>query len=416
MKNIIISAVLVLLTSATSSLGEVLELIDEPCQNYEETSTALQEAKAAWVDPPCYDFSYTFTGFQVGEPVPQAVQVRDGVAENGNKTMDDFFQMIESLCVENCPAEGAARCEVEYALEGYPMNIFIDIDQYQPDNRRTYAIENFAFIDCDDQEKPTNVPVTENPSEEPQETAAPSSAVVPGDEPTAIPTQGAPVDETITSSPTQMGTVDETKTNSPTQMTPVDENATNSPTSEATTSSPTAAATTSSPTPINSTSEFESRSTVVLNGFRISLTPVQQNSLNDTMLANIITDYLRADLEKLDGFLDVRLVAMDEDVTGQAGRQAPPYESRMFFGEAFFDGEAPEESAVLEIQNAALTDNTRIQKALDDGGVDAVLVETEIYEKETVGTEAPVASGAGRLRYTHLLSFVAAAASLSVVV
>jgi hypothetical protein len=213
-----------------------------------------------------------------------------------------------------------------------------------------------------------------------------------------------------------MGTIDETTTISPTQMTPVDENATNSPTLVATTTSPTAISTTSSPTPINSTSDLESRSTVVLNGFRISLTPDQENSLDDTMLANVITDYLRGDLEKLDGFLDVRLVTMDEDVAGQAGRQAQPFESRMFFGEAFFDGEAPEESAVLEIQDAALSDNTGIQKALDDGGVDAVLVETEIYEKESLGTEDPAASGAVRSRCTHLLSLIAAAASLFVVV
>jgi hypothetical protein len=202
-----------------------------------------------------------------------------------------------------------------------------------------------------------------------------------------------------------MNTVDATTTNSPTQMTPVDENATNSPTP---------VASTSSPTPINSTSDLESRSTVVLNGFRISLTPEQENSLDDAMLANIITDYLRADLKRLDGFVDVRLVAMNEDVTGQTGRQTQLYESHVFFGEAFFDGEAPEESAVLEIQDAALTDNTRIQKALDDGGVDAILVETEIYEKE-VGTEDPVSSWAWRLHHIHLLSFIAATASLVVV-
>lgn len=171
MKYQILFLLAVLLVSVTSSLGQGLQLIDEPCQNYQETSAALQEAKAAWVDPDCYDFAYTFTGFQVGLPVPQAVRVRNGVAENGEKTMDDFFGMVESLCVEGCPDAGAARCEIEYALEGYPMNIFIDIDKYQPDNRRAYTIEDFAFVVCDGQEEPTDVP--ETPEEQPQESAEP---------------------------------------------------------------------------------------------------------------------------------------------------------------------------------------------------------------------------------------------------
>lgn len=161
----------VLLTTTTYSIGQqVLQLKDEVCQNYEETSAALQDAKAAWVDPSCYDFSYTFTGYQIGQPEPQNVRVRNGVAENGEKTMDDFFGMIESLCVEGCPDAGAGRCEIEYAIEGYPMSIFIDIDKYQPDNRRAYTIEDFAFVVCDEQQEPTDeTDGPSNPEGQPQE-------------------------------------------------------------------------------------------------------------------------------------------------------------------------------------------------------------------------------------------------------
>ena len=154
-----ISFLAVLIVLVSSSFGEeVLQLVDEPCQNYEETSAALQEAKTVWVGPECYDFAYTFTGFQIGEPAPQAVRVRNGVAENGEKTMDDFFGMVESLCVEGCPAEGAARCEIAYGVEGYPTSIFIDMSKYYPDDRRAYLIENYAVVDCDGQEEPAPVP------------------------------------------------------------------------------------------------------------------------------------------------------------------------------------------------------------------------------------------------------------------
>lgn len=174
MKNAILVLLTVLMAMVTSSLGEdVMQLTDEPCQNYEETSAALQEAKTVWEGPDCYDFTYTFTGFQIGQPVPQVVQVRNGVAENGNKTMDDFFAMVESLCVENCPAEGAARCEIAYALEGYPMSIFIEMNKYFPDDRRTYTIENYAVVECDDQGQEEPTEVTENPEAQPQETPGP---------------------------------------------------------------------------------------------------------------------------------------------------------------------------------------------------------------------------------------------------
>lgn len=150
MQHHILLLLAILLSSASYSAGQqVLQLKDEPCQNYEEISAALLDAKSAWVDPDCYDFTYTFTGFQIGQPEPQSVRVRNGVAENGEKTIDDFFTMIESLCVEGCPNVGAARCEMEFAMEGYPMSIFIDVNQYQPDNRRAYIIEDFNFVVCE---------------------------------------------------------------------------------------------------------------------------------------------------------------------------------------------------------------------------------------------------------------------------
>lgn len=220
----------------------------------------------------------------------------------------------------------------------------------------------------------------------------------PADGPTVSPTRGAPEDDTTSNSPTQVAPVDDTTSTNPTQVAPVDDTTTNSPTQT------------------NNPIDLETRSTVVLSGFRISLSAEEEKSVDDTALSTVVTQYLREDLEKLDGFLDVRLVVMNEDMTGQTGRQAQPYESRMFFGEAFFAGDAPEDSAVLEIQGAALNDNTRMQKALSDGGVDAVLIKTEIYGKETIGTEDPATSAVGILHYSFWFSLIATAASLAAAV
>lgn len=223
-----------------------------------------------------------------------------------------------------------------------------------------------------------------------------------------IPTQGNPVDDTNTNSPTQMAIVDGSTTNSPTQD--MSETTSNSPT-QMTSVDETA---TSSPTQMSNTTNLASRSTVILNGFSISLT-TDEDSLDDETLSAVMTQYLRDELEKLDGFVDVRLTST-KDETGQTGRQAQPYESRVFFGEAFFAGEAPEESVVLDVQDAALTDNTRVQQALNDGGVNADLIKTEIYEKETVGTEDDTTSGAQAVWHTFWFSFGVMIASLSAVV
>lgn len=128
--------------------GQAMKLEDAPCQNYEQAEEVLIAAKAIWASPPCYDFSYTFMGFQVGTPSPIGVQVRNGVAENSEKTMEDFFDMIESLCVRDCPTSGAARCSNTFSDQGFPTRIEIDISKFTPDGARNYVISDFAVVEC----------------------------------------------------------------------------------------------------------------------------------------------------------------------------------------------------------------------------------------------------------------------------
>ena len=132
--------------------GQMTKLEAPPCTNWEETKANLDTAKAVWTQPACYDFSYTFLGFQIGLPAPKNVQVRNGVVAGGagDKTVNDFFNMIESLCVQDCPTAGAQRCRVSYDdTVGYPTSILIDISQYIADEERMYSLSDFAVIDCD---------------------------------------------------------------------------------------------------------------------------------------------------------------------------------------------------------------------------------------------------------------------------
>lgn len=147
MKSII--AWVILLEMALPVQGQARKLVDIPCQNYEKTKEELNAAKAIWAAPPCYDFTYTFTGFQNGTPSPKSVQVRNGVLSGeGAQNIDYFFDLIEAFCVRDCPTSGAARCFNTFSDKGIPTKVEIDISKFSPDGARNYIISDFAVVEC----------------------------------------------------------------------------------------------------------------------------------------------------------------------------------------------------------------------------------------------------------------------------
>ena len=132
-----------------------------PCTDWETTLSELNAAKSIWADPMCYDFSYTFRGYQVGAPEKVSVQVRNGQpVKSGGMTLPSLFDMIETLCISNCPNEGAQTCSVTYAAEGYPTSIFIDMSEYEADEERVYDISDFVIVECPEQSQSTIKDVT----------------------------------------------------------------------------------------------------------------------------------------------------------------------------------------------------------------------------------------------------------------
>jgi hypothetical protein len=146
------SALLLALLAAGRCQAEdqtITQLRATPCINWEENKDAFEEARAEWSAPPCYDFSYTFRGFQVGLPEAKAVQVRNGVISgDGDKSINDFFDMIETNCVTSCPTAGASKCVHKYAGDGHPLSIFIDMSQYRVGEELTYGISDYSVVDC----------------------------------------------------------------------------------------------------------------------------------------------------------------------------------------------------------------------------------------------------------------------------
>ena len=150
-------------------LQDVIALEPTPCQDWQANQAAFEAATAKWTltNPPCYDFSYKFLGFQIGLPAFRKVQVRNGVIDEstseGTRDVPHFFNMIQELCVADCPASGAETCRMEYDdTYGYPTSIFIDVSRYMADEERIYQIADFALVDCSDNNDNAGVAVDDN--------------------------------------------------------------------------------------------------------------------------------------------------------------------------------------------------------------------------------------------------------------
>jgi hypothetical protein len=114
--------------------------LNTPCVNWENSTAEYEAAIVSWVEPTCYNFSYTFLGFSIGLPQPEERQIVNGVALNVSDdvffhTLQDFYDMIYDLCVRDCPGgpgkneTGAHQCTNKYTTVSgvtYPESILID--------------------------------------------------------------------------------------------------------------------------------------------------------------------------------------------------------------------------------------------------------------------------------------------------
>ena len=156
----LVLSIAVYFSGITTVAGQQGNLILEttPCIDYETTQSNLQAAKALWTSQQsqetCYTFRYTFLGYQIGLPTSISVQVlQNGVVLSPDvdnpKTIEDFFDMIESLCITDCPESGAERCIVAYNAEhGFPESLLIDMSSYTKDEEHDYILEDFELVDC----------------------------------------------------------------------------------------------------------------------------------------------------------------------------------------------------------------------------------------------------------------------------
>lgn len=178
-------------TEEDGSSGGAIKLQNEVCLNSETTVPEFQASYNQWKqqDSSCYSFSYTFLGYSVPSVESRtvvngkAVGLTDYQKEMWYHTIEDFYSMIDQLCVRNCPrtnasAPAAHRCNITYSTTGsltYPSSIFIDVNQIMADEERVYRLDNVTLLSGEkcpgdtsslvDPEEPTE-PSTESENKE----------------------------------------------------------------------------------------------------------------------------------------------------------------------------------------------------------------------------------------------------------
>lgn len=69
------------------------------------------------------------------------------------KTLDDFWDLIQEICIQDCPTSGARKCGIVYAMNEeigfiYPAEVGTDEDSRFEDDGLFYRIEDVRAIAC----------------------------------------------------------------------------------------------------------------------------------------------------------------------------------------------------------------------------------------------------------------------------
>lgn len=74
---------------------------------------------------------------------------------NGRRldTFDDFWNLIQTKCIQDCPTTGAHFCDIEYATSPenglvYSAHLYIDDDSRFVGEEFIYRIENLRIVPC----------------------------------------------------------------------------------------------------------------------------------------------------------------------------------------------------------------------------------------------------------------------------
>lgn len=148
-----IKSVLLLVVFLTLSL--TLCQAQSSCVNWEKQKELFDKAKTAWTSPACYSFHFEASKFG-SESSGRDIQVKNGnAALDGDMSIDEIFDEIETQCLAKCPEEGAYSCDVSYsATRGYPLQVLIDKSQFTVGEETRYTISKVEETNCESHGSP----------------------------------------------------------------------------------------------------------------------------------------------------------------------------------------------------------------------------------------------------------------------
>jgi Family of unknown function (DUF6174) len=127
---------------------------DGPCDsNWNKTAQEYRQAVEKWGNPSCYTYTIKRICF-CPETITARVNIKvvnGTIVEPKNKvvdelwlsTMAELFDQVNKLCVKNCPAKGAAHCEITYGGAGNLRFVYIDESERIADEEVMYTITKY---------------------------------------------------------------------------------------------------------------------------------------------------------------------------------------------------------------------------------------------------------------------------------
>ncbi|GAX23815.1 hypothetical protein FisN_20Hu017 [Fistulifera solaris] len=129
---------------------------DLVCLDWKLNAKKFKKAFAKWKAPPCYSFTF-YDGASDSDKKIKRV-IKNGKALNKKpyralQTIDDFYKLIKTKCIQDCPDHGAYHCYIEYAKDPksglvYPSYVQIQEDPYNFVDYVSYHIEDFCVKKC----------------------------------------------------------------------------------------------------------------------------------------------------------------------------------------------------------------------------------------------------------------------------
>ncbi|GAX19176.1 hypothetical protein FisN_15Lu353 [Fistulifera solaris] len=127
------------------------------CVDWQLNNKKFKKAFAKWKEPSCYSFTFVDAALEHRPEIKRVI--KNGVALRKKpyralQTMNDFYKLIKSKCIQGCPDNGASYyCYIEYKTDRktglvYPWFVSISYDSEDVYDHDNYIIENVRIGKC----------------------------------------------------------------------------------------------------------------------------------------------------------------------------------------------------------------------------------------------------------------------------